>query len=210
MQTDTASGDEFPHPAHGATPPLQASYNAPDPTGGNLAPGVTALKHAVTDADRQRLGLPPRVSAPPTTDQAAWDAAVAADAANPEAGSQLLANLMAEGPRALTKYEHALLLHEKLKRGETLDRLTKYLNDLPDGTTLEVRGAASNEMQKALSSFETLLTFADATGSASGLSLQARKMLVAQDYTLAGVVSRMLGAKNKFADTRQSLTPAEL
>lgn len=188
------------------SPPVEA----PPAPAAELPEGVTALKHAVTDADRTKLGLPPRTSALPTTDQAAWGAAVAASAADPNAGSDLLAKLMASAPRALTKYEHALLLHEKLRRGQQLENRTANLNNLPEGTSFEERNNASKQMSESLDAFETLLTYADAAGSASGLSLQARKMLVAQDYSLAGVVSRMLGAKNKWSETRQTLTPAEL
>lgn len=165
---------------------------------------VTGLYHAQTDADRARLGLPPRFTQPRTTDQEAWDRATAAEdahraAAKPgTAGTDLLTNLLNSPPGVLEKDEHALLLHEKLVRQTAVEAAQSKLNSLPDGDP--TRKDAQAAVQKAQDAFDLLITYADAAGSRAGLSLQARKMLVYSDFTLAAVVNRLKAAKNMNSD----------
>mgnify|MGYP000858132559 FL=1 len=167
---------------------------------------VTGLYHAQTDADRARLGLPPRFKQPRTTDQDAWDRATAAEDAHRAAGkpgtagTDLLTNLLNDVPRVLTKNEHALLLHEKLVREQAVEAAQAKLNSLPAGTPDGVRKDAQAAVKSAQDAFDLLVTYADAAGSAAGLSLQARKMLVNMDFSLAAVVNRLKAAANMKSD----------
>jgi hypothetical protein len=167
---------------------------------------VTGLYHAQTDADRARLGLPPRFTQPHTTDQEAWDRATAAEDAHRAAGkpgtagTDLLTNLLNDVPRVLTKNEHALLLHEKLVREQAVEKTQERLNNLPAGTADGVRKDAQAAVKNAQDAFDLLITYADAAGSRAGLSLQARKMLIYTDFTLATVVNRLKAAKNMRSD----------
>jgi len=176
----------------------------------------TGLQHAITDADRARFGLPPRFMQPATTDAEAWDSAIAAEDAwraagkDGTAGSQLLSNLLNDIPRALTKQEHALLLHEKLLRQQRVEQAYAQLNGLSKDASIETRSNAAAAASEAQRNFDTLITYADAAGSASGLSLQARKMLVQQDFSIAALSNRLLASKNTFATTPQKLTDAEV
>jgi hypothetical protein len=174
-------------------PPIpEPEFNAPQ-----AAPGQspTGIKHAIVDVDRERLGLPPRFRPNAYTDQAAWDRAIAAEDAHRgpgTAGSKLLENLIREGPRALTKDESALLLHEKLLREDAVDTAQSALNRAGADGRQELQGA----VKAALEQFTMLADYVDAAGSKSGLSLQARKMMVNRDYSLASVAREMHAAKN--------------
>lgn len=192
----------------GTVPPPSVT---PDPAPATGIPeGAIGLMHEATDADRARLGLPPRLPAPPYTDQQAWDDALATVAENPDAGSQLLARLMSKPPRALTKEEHALLLHEKRRRQQDADRKWRYLNSLPDSAEPGERLDASHAAETAQDLFSTLIIYAEAAGSASGLSLQARKMLVSQDYSDTAVIAYLRGKANKFSLKPVNLTHQEM
>jgi hypothetical protein len=182
-------------------------FNAPfDPE------GPTSLKHAQTDADRARLGMPPRMTRPATTDEDAWSSAVAAEDAHQAAGNggtagaALLAKLSTQKPRALTKQEHALLLHEKLVREQEVEDANRSLNRLGADAAPETRLDAMARSTKAQEEFDALISYAEAAGSASGLSLQARKMLVSRDFSIATVVNNLHAAKNKNAKTPQEWT----
>lgn len=182
------------------TPELPNFDAEPDPN------SPTGLYHAQSDEDRARLGLPPRFKQPRSTDQDAWDRATAAEDAHRAAGkpgtagTDLLTNLLNDVPRVLTKDEHALLLHEKLVREQAVNAAQAKLNDLPANAPEGVRKDAQAGVKAAQDAFDLLLTYADAAGSRAGLSLQARKMLVYQDYTLAAVVNRLKAAKNMNSD----------
>lgn len=177
--------------------------------------GPTSLKHAQTDADRARLGMPPRMLRPATTDQDAWDSAIAAEDAHRAAGlggtagAALLANLSRQKPRALTKQEHALLLHEKLVRQQEVEDANRALNRLGSDAAPETRLAAQARATAAQEAFDDLISYAEAAGSASGLSLQARKMLVNRDYTIATVVNNLKAAANKKSSKPVEWTEAD-
>lgn len=189
--------------------PLDPNPPLPEPPNFEAAltdDSVTGLYHAQTDADRARLGLPPRFKQPRTTDQAAWDRATAAEDAHRAAGkpgtagTDLLTNLLNDIPRVLTKEEHALLLHEKLVREQEVEAAQGRLNSLTVETPDGVRKDAQAMVKKAQDAFDLLITYADAAGSKAGLSLQARKMLIHTDFTLATVVNRLKAAKNMNAE----------
>lgn len=187
--------------------PLEAP--APEPPAFDAPPAEespTGMFHAQSDADRARLGLPPRFKQPATTNQASWDRATAAEDAHRAAGkpgtagTDLLHTLLSNEPRSLPPDEHALLLHEKLLRETKVEKAQQTLNDLGPDAPDAMRKDAIGNAAKAQEEFELLLDYVDAAGSRAGLNLQARKMLINRDYTLAGVVRSLKAAANSSTD----------
>lgn len=142
----------------------------------------TGVKNAITDQDRVRMGLPERMKPARATNQEAWDAAMAKIDRNSNAGRELVGDLI-EKPRALDPTDTAVLLHEKLTRENNFDNAIEAVNN---ATTETERTLARAALQAARDSFQEVADVSqNQAGRESGLSLQARKMLVNRDFSLA-------------------------
>lgn len=162
--------------------------------------------HAFIDDARARRGLPPLMSKPQLSDADAWSDALAAEQAHRQAGkpgragTDLFNRLLSEPPRALDKLEKALLLHELLFTEGAVDAAYHNLNNLPAEAPAETRKNAQAEAAAAQENYDLLTDYIRAVGTASGISLQAQKMIVNRDFTLARVVNERKAAKNLKSD----------
>lgn len=192
----------------------------PEPLPVVIAPPVSAeesatgIKHAISDADRERYNMPPRFKPAADTFEEAWDRALATedqwrrDGLPGTAGENLLQSLL-NNPRMIDFNETALLTHEKLIRENGLELANKALNDAPEGLAFGARLDLRNKAEKALESYNDLMTFLDSVGSQTGKALAARKMMVKRDFSLPAMLNSALAAKNKYTDTPQKLSKEE-
>lgn len=158
------------------------------------------------DAARARYGLAPKMSKPMLKDAEAWDAALAAEneylrLRKPgTAGNALFNRLLEAPPKALNKLEKALILHELLLADANAEIAQGNLNSVPADADKGDFINATKHYTQAQSYYDLISDYLRAAGSASGLSLQAQKMVVNRDFSLARVVSELKSAKNASSD----------
>lgn len=180
-----ASNPPLETPATGQQEPGMGAHGSPvEPAASVAEPphGPTGIKNSIIDQDRVRMGLPERMKPARATNQEAWDSAMAKIDKNSKAGSELVADLVAK-PRALDPTDTAVLLHEKLTRENNFDNSVEAVNNAKTETE---RTIARTVLQAARDSFHEIADVSqNQAGRESGLSLQARKMLVNRDFSLA-------------------------
>lgn len=167
--------------------------------------GPTSIKNAVVDQERAARGLPPLMTVGRLSDPEAWDIAEKILDADPVAGHRLVAELV-KTPRAPTKEENALLLQHKIaerhRHRKVLEQLSAAYdaNDANDAATtarLEADAAVLAEERDQLEEVGKL------GGTIAGRSLQARKMVADEDFSLVQMVLE------KRASLGRNLTPEE-
>lgn len=174
-----------------------------------------SIMHAFIDDARARRGLPPLMSKPQLTDADAWDAALAAEQAHRAAGKpgragwDLFNSLITRPPLALDKLEKALLLHELLIAEGSADAAYHNLNNLGADASDATRKDYQAQAAKAQENYDLLTQYLRSVGTASGISLQAQKMIVNRDFTLARVVNELKAAKNQKSDKPVEWTAAD-
>jgi hypothetical protein len=171
--------------------PAQA---APKPAPTEAAePGVVPIANDPVDAQRAALGLPPimRMTKEAYTFQQMWSDAEAAMAANPERGKTLVKTLN-DKPRNISALEDAILLRERVNRVNALDLAMVEFNQAPKGNNEDQRKA----LDEAITSLTELDNALAVAGTEQGRSLNARKMLARQDYTLAKMISTLRAAND--------------
>lgn len=165
--------------------------------------GPTGIKNTIIDQNRVKMGLPERMKPARATNQVAWDAAMAKIDQNSSAGSQLVEDLVAK-PRALDPVDTGVLLHEKLTRENNFDNAVEAVNN---SKTEAERTQARTALQIARDAFQEIADVSqNQAGRESGLSLQARKMLVNRDFSLA----RMEAEERASANGGKPLSESQL
>lgn len=149
-------------------------------------PDLVGMQNAATDRRRERAGLKPRFAPVRLTNQAAWDEAMRRINKDPAAGRNLV-NELRKLPRSVDPVETALYTHELLVRTQrTDDAYAAYNKDQNGQTETDMREAAAAEA-------EAILT-AERIGTIEGRALQARKILVHQDFSLGRLVAKATAA----------------
>lgn len=160
-------------------------FNKPEePT---LPTEPTGIKNAKMDAQAEALGEEPSARLPGWTHEGAREQAADAIVRNPGLPQKLIKELNTK-VRALEPWESLVLDHEVV-------RLTKAFNDtaaeVMDPKTPEAdREALRVDLEQHRTDLRELWDASAKTGSASGSSLNARKALLAMDYSLAGMEAR--------------------
>lgn len=162
----------------------------------------TGIRNAIVDQQRVERGLPERMAPIRKTNPEAWDAAMAKVDKNPNAGRELVADIQAD-PRALEPEESALLAHEQVTRENAFDNAVDAVNN---AKTDSDRLAAQQRLDSARNDVQEVYDAGQRVGTKSGQSLQARKLLVNQDYTLA----RMEAVKRAVANDGKPLSESQL
>lgn len=197
-----AAPQATPQPAAPAPPQAQATTPPPpaEPVPAPVAelePDLVGTQNAATDRRRQRAGLPPRFAPARFSNEEAWDEAMRRINKDPAAGRNLVDDLR-KTPRSIDPVETALYTHELLVREQRLDDALAEFNKNPDPATEEAMNVASASVADAILTAERI-------GTIEGRALQARKILIHQDFTLARAV-----AKATAANGGQPLTSAQL
>lgn len=176
----------------GATP---AEFKPP-------VPFTTSNKNAVVDEERKARGLPPMMSVARQSNQSAWDDAMRQIDENPKIQDDLIADL-AVNPRALTTTENAILLHRRIDlRNEYEKALHRWRTAFESDNLLQA-AEESRHIRDWSAKLSDLEDITKRTGAESGRSLQARKMMANEDFSLAAMELRAMEAKGR------ALTPAE-
>jgi hypothetical protein len=200
-------------PVEGASPDATwAQTPVPDPVAADTAPPVTdgtaplsptGVRNFIVDQQRIDRGLPERMQPLRQTNVQAWDAAMAKIDQNPNAGRELVADVK-DNPRALKPEETALLAHETVTRENNFDGAVDEVNN---AKTPEELVAAKQRLAVARDDVHELYDVGqNMAGYESGASLQARKILVNKDYTLA----RMEAEKRAIANDGKPLSDNQL
>ncbi len=160
---------------------------------------VTTLKNAANDERRTELGLPARQPILERAFGPLWDDAMRAFDAD-EAVGQKLVNDLNQKSRPLTDREDAILTHEQMNRQEEYDRATQ---DIIKATTPEERTAAEAAQESARAALFDVFEVGNRAGTENARGLNARKLMIAEDYTPVKMEYRAEAAKGS------PLTPDE-
>jgi len=160
------------------------------------------VANAVVDAARAKLGLPPVFAPIRQSFGALWDQALRAIAMNPDKGKELVEDLNKKS-REISALETAILTHELVTRTLKFDNATEALNN----ATESEKETAREDYDRAMTKLQEAWNASDVSGTEQGRSLNARKMLVALDYTLAKMVSmRTAAAERPLSDEQRAQT----
>lgn len=161
-------------------PALAASPRAV-PTAGDLENGgeqrATGIKNRTVYDELAREGLPPPEKASRRADEDVYSKAKATFDADPMAGKRLVDELAATS-RPHTDDEAALLTFEAV-------RLKNERRDAQDAFNQDPSPANRARIDAAIADYARFAEVADRTGTESGRSLRMRRMMVAEDFSLA-------------------------
>jgi hypothetical protein len=219
-----------PAPTPAATAPTAAPAPAPAATAPTAAPAPAAKKkfvlpparpraktapaeaenaigvaNAVVDAARAKIGLPPVYAPARQSFGTLWDRALRALSIDTKKGEKLVAELN-EKPREISDVDTAILTHELVTRTLDFDRATEALNK----ATESEKEAARQDYDSAMTRLQKAWNASDVSGTEQGRSLNARKMLVALDYTLSKMVSMRTAAAERPLTDAQRIQTEEL
>lgn len=178
----------------GEPPPAAEATRAPSPeaVGGKpaarpaeSAPGAVGISRRVVDPEQIAAGNEPLQAQGKRDFGAAWDAATQKRAENPDAGRNLVADLLTD-PRPLRAEDTALLTQYKAEISNRYDAAVKAQNDARAAG--DRRGEIAAGVQRKMIEEERRL-FDQAgvnSGYESSLSLSIRRMLSDRDYSMVG------------------------
>lgn len=171
-----------------------ADAGTPDYIPGTTIPempqGSVGTRNAFTDWQRKMRDLPPRMKPAARAFGPVWDEAMAVIAKNDKAGSDLI-DTIKEHPRALTDTERAILTHEFLKRSQNQDNAAQAVNSATDPTD---RATNLQWLARARDEYFDAMVAAERAGTESGRSLNAIRMAIMEDFSLARLEARMRAA----------------
>jgi hypothetical protein len=155
----------------------------------------TGIRNAIVDQARAQRGMPP---ADPVGRRAFGDVWDEAAAIVDEHGPAVIDDLVREldrKPRALTDLEDALLLHRQIDLENELNKAQRGLIEAHDNGDTEGQvewGAKVGHFSDALLE---LYNVGKRAGTETGRGLNARKMIAAQDFSLANMTTAWRAAK---------------
>lgn len=175
------------------------------PGEGKVYRGETALANDRIDAERVKEGLNPIIRSARMENGEAWDQAMRRLQADPKAGENLIEEVIRK-PRPLDVVEQAMLLREKIRLDNQYRKLQQDVIDAAakDRPALEARldGLGDQRYELALA--------VKRAGTELGRSLQFRRQLAAEDYSLAGMLRSKEVAKGKPLTTAEQAEVAIL
>lgn len=197
---------EEPNAAQGepARPPGKSGHEteappAPDAdkgSGSNPSEETTGVRNSVVERELERMGLEP----PPKAERRRWvglhEEAKAKLAEDPHAGSKLV-KALEEKPRAVSDSENAILSFEANRLVEAQKKADAAYAKDPTEANLAALDATRKDYDKTAAVLKK-------SGTISGQALSARQILLKNDYSLAGMESRIRGIKRG-----ANLTPEE-
>lgn len=166
--------------------PAQSSLEG----GGN----PTAMKYRLIDQERQQRGLPPVAKGESVSDQVVLDRATDAIDKNPELPNQLVDELNKK-PRPISDVEnHVLLLRKIDLRNQFQDAANEQAKAQEAGDQSSA-ASASVRLANLSDKLNDLENASDISGSARGSALRSLQVMANEDYSLAGLETRLRASK---------------
>lgn len=165
----------------------------------------TSTKNAVVDQERAKRGLPPAMEPAQREFGVVWDEAMRqVDQAGPDSNpGKELVNALEDKARPISDTENALLLHRQITLQNAFDaaaveaRKAAEAGDTARGETLRIETARlSDELLQ-------IYNVGKKVGTELGRGLNIRKMMAAEDYTLAKMEVRKRAANGGKALTTE-------
>lgn len=157
---------------------------------------TTSVKNATADAGRAARGLEPLKTSYRITNTEAWETAMRRIDEKPHLQDELIAELAAE-PRATDPVETAMLLHRRI---DLRNEYEKALHNWKKAFESDDMALAADEAARVRSWSARLSDFEAITknvGTREGQSLQARKMMANEDFSLSTMVAETMEAKGR-------------
>jgi hypothetical protein len=175
-----------------------ASINDPIFTYGDA---VTGIKNKTVDAERQTRGLEPAMAVAKRGFGEVWDSAMKEIDKHPSVQDELIGELR-DKPRALTDREDALVLHRQIELQTEFSGEAEALSQAQAAN--DQIGVAEHRVKVAALSDKLLdiYNIGKTSGTETGRGLNARKMMAAEDFTLAAMET-----KKRAANEGKPLTP---
>jgi hypothetical protein len=158
------------------------------------AQSPTSIKNEVVDQEREARGLPAAVEPAKRSFGKVWEDAEKRMQQDPAAASDLVKELR-EKPRAITDTEDAMLLRRQIDlQNEHAKVAADLIKASDEGRTEDVQ---ENKIRQARLSDDLLDLYNvnKTVGTESGRGLNARRMMANEDYSLAGMETRLRSAK---------------
>lgn len=159
------------------------------------------IANAQTAAGRERIGLDPRFTPARRTFGTVWDEAMAKIAADPNYPTNLV-NELAVDPRDMSDVETATLVYARVLAERSYESSIEAVNNADN----EADGIdAYARLQRTKQELDKIYTVAEMAGTETARRLNARKLLVNRDLTLAQMRAETRAIENK----GQPLTPEQ-
>ena len=172
----------------------------------NRGVSATSNKNATVDQERARRGLPPVMAPARQSNPEQWDAAMRHMDADPQWQDSLIKELDKKA-RPLTAEENMALLHRKnTLRLEHFDALEAFQEAQRSGDQQAIDDA-NLRANVAAANLDDFNEVSHKVGSEEGRSLQSRKAMVEEDFSLAKMEMEAKQAKGRdlTPDERQKL-----
>ena len=157
------------------------------------AQGIVGIKKDMLNADRVARGEEPIDNVVPLEFKTVWEQASVANEARPAEVLALIKNTI-ENPRALTPLEYFRLLHERVTRSNTLNKVSDDIDRAAQRNDEAEVGRLMPQMSAATEAMNELDVALRGAQTASGRSLSFLRALAAEDYSLATLVRRATAA----------------
>lgn len=171
----------------------------PEPPGETA---ITATKNAQVDAERASRGLPQAEAVVERPLEEVHRQAERLVQEDPQAGERLV-NELRDSPRAVTDLENAVMLQRQVKLQNEFREVADRVEQ--DAGTPETIAADHVRVAELSDDLLDIYNVGKEVGTETGRGLNARKMAVADDFTLANLVTLRRAAKGG-----ERLTPKEL
>lgn len=211
VRADYGGDPKGPRPIKATKPPIskseqaqllsEAGMNEPDtqpsaPTPESAQgkePRVTSIKNEIVDKERAARGLPPAMEPAKRSFGTVWDEAMKVAEENPRRQDELVAELR-DKPRALTDLEDALLLHRQVELQNQYTKEVERLNTAAEAGDQVALHESRLRGAKLEDDLLDIYNIGKRSGTESGRGLNARKMLAAEDFSLASMVAQKRAA----------------
>lgn len=174
---ELAKPTETPELAPEPAKPLEQEFTPP-------AGDATGIRNAIVDQERKDRGLPPAMEPAAKEFGKSWDAALKEVEKNPNAGADLVTEVL-EKPRPLTDEENALLLHRQIEVQNQFDKVSDRITTGDENASPEQRAADATQLAKLSDDLLDIYNAGKLVGTEQGRGLASRKMLANEDYSLA-------------------------
>lgn len=162
---------------------------------------VTGIRNETVDQQRAERGLPPLMSEAAKDLGTTWDDAMKRIDEDQNIADRLIAELKVK-PKALDDVDTAVLLHREIDLRNQFDRVSRNIDEnigTPDSLASDRATQA-----RVLDELNDLETVSRQAGTATGRGLNARKLMAAEDFSLAKMLTKRRAAKGG-----AKLTPEE-
>lgn len=166
---------------------------------------LVSIKNAFVDASRIEQNIPAREIPLRRSFGRVWDEARAAIDAGDQIGRDVggeLVDSLKKKVRPLTDLEDAILTHEQLDRQGRYDEAVRRVNESIDPAE---KAEAQAELQRARDRMYEVYDVGQKAGTENARGLNARRMIVKEDYSLAKLEARARAANNGEALSEKQL-----